>query len=716
LFVLILLVCRVLFLVAGLDPGEERALTALDPVRSSAPSRPERPLYDLEELYAGSAAEAMLMGAGLPLANYRVAPYGSGSLLVPLAAVPFYAAFGPHYLVFKILPLLVTILGGLAWFLVVRAWRGRRVAAIFAGLYILAPSMFVRTTLIAKGDHAEAMAWIGGILFLMTCAAQAASPNRKRLFAAGAGLAVGIGPFVTYSTVPIPAAVIVVLLIRTRLRPRDAWVCAFAAFLVGLTPWLASIASTHGATLRVYDRPIGSFLPPSEMLERVRYLVTRGLAAGYDLPGPEGVRRGAALLWLASVIVGAGIVLRRDRSTATLAALGAVAVGLGVYCIASPDSSSRYLVPAYPLLLATVAAMSHRPGGAGLRRAASIHRPSVIPAVCVMFLGLVAQACVVFTSHYPALHAPIKGTCWRIFGEYVGQLASVDRIRNAPRSLRPVLWVGCGKRTYWEVVRGDWPEVAAMAGPDSLRVWEGIGIGWVESGEVQGAGAVLPQFPTAEREAIRFGMAKRMEIPFSQLAVAAPDMLPKFLDQFQSDDRAAVSAVLPFVLASLTAQEALPAKTADKLAASLLSEDDRAKGIGWSRFQGVDREGSARFSPSPPERWTAAGLGSYRERSAAFFEGCANAWEWDLAARERVGSSGGGDIAEELALMTDGLDSAQASPFYRAVGRAMAAAAREPRRGSVGSSQLPPLGDFPEIHRPDVLSGWQGPEVPWASR
>jgi len=45
-------------------------------------------LYDREELYTGTADEAIAVGLDIPLARYRFMPYGSSSLLLSIAAAP----------------------------------------------------------------------------------------------------------------------------------------------------------------------------------------------------------------------------------------------------------------------------------------------------------------------------------------------------------------------------------------------------------------------------------------------------------------------------------------------------------------------------------------------------------------------------------------------------------------------------------------------------
>jgi hypothetical protein len=704
----VVLACRLLFLLAALDPAEERVMATLDLAGVPWPGGPERSLYDQEELYAGAAAEAIRMGAGLPLKAYRVAPYGSGSLLIPLLAVPLFALFGPYYLIFKIIPLLVTVLGGLAWFLVVRAWWGRRVAAAFGLLYLLAPSMFVRTALIAKGDHAEAMAWIGCVLLLATRAAACSDPRTQRLWAAATGIGLGLAPFITYSTVPVPAAIGLFLLLRTRARPRPVWIAVAAGFAIGAIPWVASIIATRGTILRVYGRPISNFLSGPEMLERVRHLITRGLMAGYDLPAGSALRGAAGIVWLAVVALSVGILVRRRSSPAGLCAVTGIAGGLLAFCAASPDPSSRYLVPVYPLLLLSIAAAftpSERPIA---RPRNGLSHLAAVPLLAVIVMGLGAQAWVCARSTFPATRSPLKGTCWRIFGEYVGQLAGAEWIQKAPADLRPVLWIGCGKRAYWQVDRADWHAVADLAGPDSLRVWQGIGVAWVEGGRVTEAGAYLPLLDGPARSAVRVGIAARCQLPFSQLLIHAPARIPRFLQAFQVEDRALLEKILGRTLAVLQSQSVL--QRGERTGPAVVPDrKTRLTGLGWALYREVDHRGRIRTWEIPADVDPDLPVSTDVRRVPEFADGLADAVCWDLSTRSRDWIAGhDAGLGAWLRRLTEGLTADQSAPFYRAAGRAMAESVVEPGapRGAVPES-LELLESVAEPCRAAFQAGWQ---------
>ena len=296
--VLLLLFLRGVFLLAALDPQEERVQAVLDPAAHEWSQGPGRPLYDREELYTGTAAEAMRLGLPCPLSLYRFMSYGSGSLVISLLARAVYALFGPTYLAFKLIPLApeparraLLVSGG------TRLARDTERRSRSPLLYALAPPVLVRTALIAKGDHAEAMAIIGATLLLGTHAALAATRRRRCTFAAAAGVAAGLGVSMTYSTIPVTCALAIVAVLRARMCPRDGWMAALAGLALGLVPWALTVAGTGGEALRVYNRHVGALVEPGAIAHRLQILVATGLLRGVrpaPLRGHSGrVRRAA---------------------------------------------------------------------------------------------------------------------------------------------------------------------------------------------------------------------------------------------------------------------------------------------------------------------------------------------------------------------------------------------------------------------------------------
>ncbi len=667
-FLLALLVLRGLFLLAAIDPEEDRIMNVFDCAGLSWTSGPERPLYDREELYAGAAADAIRHGAGIPLWACRFEPYGSGSLLIALAAVPLFALFGPTLLAFKLIPLAVTIAGGLFWFLAVRAWTGESVARRFALLYLLAPPLLVRTALIAKGDHAEAMALVGAVMFLASRAAR--EPAKGRL-AGLAGLVAGLSVYVTYSTLPIILGVGLVGLARARAWPRRPWSLAAAGFGIGLIPWLLTLVQTAGGALRIYGRAPGSGVGLSQAATRATLLFNRGFQAGFDLPGGSGIRTLAGLIFLAAVLVGWGVLIRRARSIFPSLVLAGTAAHLAAFCLIAPDAASRYLVPVYPLLLLAVLAPSVRSGRLAISTSSPVGRSDVAGPVSspppargsepsgpistppptggrdasnpvpentatrdgssvssrrlrqaglalVLLLGAFSQGRVILGSRFPALRAPLNGTDWSVFGEVAGQKLSPAMIRNLPALMRPFAWKGRGIRIYREEPASSWPALAAEAEADSGRVWEGIGISWAEAGRVPEAGPFLAQLNGARRIALRDGLVEYGEVFLAPMAVyGGESALRSLFDRFAPEDRPALARCLARTAGILEVHGAATAGVVQ--ARARLDPIERAAGLGWARYC-CGYRGRIRMWPDPgrnSDRLAAAGQAGPEHASEA---------------------------------------------------------------------------------------------------
>lgn len=661
-FVLLLLLLRGVFLLAALDPEEERVQAVLDPAGAEWSHGPGRPLYDREELYTGTAAEAMRLGLPLPLSAYRFMSYGSGSLVVSLLARPVYALCGPTYLAFKLIPLLASLLGGLCWFLVVRAWRGPRAALAFALLYALAPPVLVRTGLIAKGDHSEAMAIIGATLLLGTYAAFAITRRSRCVWAAAAGVAAGLGVFFTYSTVPVTGAIALVALLRSRMRPRDVWIAAVAGFALGLVPWILTVVGTQGDALRVYNRPLGAIVDPGEIGRRIQTLVATGFFAGYDLPSiggaapfggtPAGflVRRLAAWIWMAAVVLGWVRLFRDRHAPGTWLVVAGTAAHLAAFLLTAPDASSRYLVPAYPLLLVAATASWWGEPGRGRRKTQFV-------APVVIGLGLLSMLTVTISSSFPALRSPLKGYDWPLLGEVLGAKLTPAGVDGSPPRTRSFLWAGVGRRlartfppSAWEQeiasCRADGARPGDGNGPDGigLAIWEGIGMSLAEAGRID----EIPDLARGMREPnySRFlaGVFRYPETVFLPLLQARG--LPgveSFLSRFEERGQRVVkenwARQRAMLLVHGAALGATPPGSRREDAAGVLSRGVAAvppevaeRALGWALYRGQRLDGTPRFWVSPDKMRSWDGSGSLTS-SKALWEGVAGALRTDLVLR-----------------------------------------------------------------------------------
>ncbi|MCC7141491.1 MAG: glycosyltransferase family 39 protein, partial [Candidatus Eisenbacteria bacterium] len=550
LFLVGLVALRWLFVLAALDPSEERVVEVLAEGGLSWPSGPERPLYDREELYAGAAAEVLRQRIPIAPELLRFMTYGSGSLVVSQIAAPLYSLFGPNYLVWKLLPLAVATLGGLFWFLTARRWFGPQVGSAFGLLYLLAPSTFLRTSLIAKGDHAEAMALVGVVFYLATRAAQATNEQTRFRFAAGAGCVFGLGVYLSYSVVPPIAGALVAGLVLSRLQPARAWIGAAIGMLVGLAPWFGTVARLKGSAFQVYGQGLGELDGSAGMAERANAMLRSGLFAGYDLPGGLVVRQAAAFVWLGLVIWGivrwSGAVRSNGRRSPALILLAAVAAGVLAFVLRAPDASSRYLVAVYPLFLLAVAMLTEAAG--------PIARGGLLAA---LVLGAAAQLSVFAGSSWIALRAPLKGYDWDLLGEVVGQKLSSETLRALPERPRIYFWRGLGKRAFHQIDPGQWNAAAALAEAESSLVYEGIGIAMAESERPEVvARSMGPLSPDARAATLR-GYLRYGEVAWTPLYLEGQGRaLERALSEFPPQDQSQVGASIARTLAILATHDA----------------------------------------------------------------------------------------------------------------------------------------------------------------
>lgn len=694
-FILLLLVLRALFLVAALDPSEERVFSFLSPALVEWPDGPVRSLFDREELYTPTAGEAVQLQLDIPLSLYRFMPYGAGSQMLSIASIPFVSVLGSNYLSFKLIPLLVTVLGGLFWFLTIRRWLGLVPAWIFGALYIFAPSALVRIGLVAKGDHAEAMAWIGLVLFLGTGAAQALDSSVRFLWSLAAGVAAGLGVFITYSTVPVLLGVAVAALLRTRVRPLSAWFTFVLGGVIGLVPWLLTVISTGGDALRVYGQPLGSVQFGAEAWERIQLLFNTGLFAGYDLPSGA-VRSAAALLWLVAVALGWIRCIRFIRHPVSLLLLLGTLVHIAAFCLRAPDASPRYLVPGYPLFLASIAFLVMRSpqGGADAARPHPRQRTfrwGFVLAVLVVLLGLASQVRVVASSHFTALRRPLGVTDWPLLGEITGQKLSPGQIRQLPDAVRPHFWVGKGKRLGFLGEPEDWLEAAELAGLERDHLWKGVGYGLNESGKALEAPSHLQRLAHTDRTALRGGLAETAQYIFSGLADrAGPQAVKLLLTSYAKEDRPHLRFSLARVLGVLATHGIIPRETLDPMAGSFLDEEGRSFGAGYAFYRDIGGDGSIIGWKAPMGSWTrtvsdqiARGQGS-----PGAWRGVASAYEEDLRYRSPHWILGGAEgprkLAKELNRIAKHVPAGGVKEFYRAAGRAAASAMRDPAVASGG--------------------------------
>ena len=204
-----------------------------------------------EELAKGAAAKAML--DGLPVEHWKKAYVyheGGGFVVTHLKALLF-VLVGESVLAHKLAAVLVASLVLAAGFRFAALAFGERAAALFALLFVLAPSAFLRFSLLSLGTHFEALLFVALVLHATLRAAERDPPRRRDWLSLG--LAAGFGLWFSLQALPAIAASGAYLLVyaRDRLRPRPI-ALALAGFAAGAAPlaWFLSKAGLDALRVR----------------------------------------------------------------------------------------------------------------------------------------------------------------------------------------------------------------------------------------------------------------------------------------------------------------------------------------------------------------------------------------------------------------------------------------------------------------------------------
>ena len=668
LFVLALLCSRATYLLAGLDPVGDSVMNALGELAEERDRGAERPLYDQEELFYGTAALAILNDLGLPLRKYQYTRFGGGSLIVTLLAVPLYWLFGPYYLVYKLIPLAIGVLGACAWTGAVHRWLGTRAAGLLALLFVFAPSNLVRNSLLAHGNHAEALSLLGGVFYLGSRAALGGEKKARLRFAFAAGALAGLGVYVTYAVLPILIGAAFGALAYTRGQPRRLWLCCALGLALGLIPWIAAVLASQGLhTVQIYGRGLLDF--DFEMLwTKLQVLVSSGLLSNYDLPGGQPLRQAAGWLFALSVAIGWAALARAWRNPLAFVVLAATASHLAAFLLRTPDVSPRYVVPAYGLLLMSVL-------WPALARNASRWR--LVPCIGVAALGLAAQVTVISRSHFPALRTPLAGVDWPYFSQVLGARLTGEQIRDMPERLQPMLWIGSGWGMTFRQEPRRWPAGMRAAGSEMEgSVVRGIGIALAR--HKGAAPRYLESVPSRHRAAFLSGVLAEPERLLSVDQRGHRVRNPAaVIESFAARDRAIVMASLSYPLAVVATHAVEGGRPANRMAPS--NPEILAFAAGRALYRGILRF----WQPAVPG-WVSATRASLQSGTASreTWIGVAESFARDLHHRSASwlvgGQRGPAGLGSELARVTRGLAGDDASLLYCAAGTAVARALATP--------------------------------------
>jgi hypothetical protein len=251
----------------------------------------------------------------------------------------------------------LAVLSGLALFLVLRVWRGRRPPAVLALAGLLFCGLWIT---VFYGPQAMPNLWVAlAGLGAVGCFLRAAADPADRaalwgLAACAAVMALMRPTDAVWLALPLIAAP---LLVRRWRRP-----AVFAAVLLGLvagaTQWVVEAYASHGGLMARLERASeiqGGLGWNIAIGDHLRSLAGRSLCRPCDAPWPHPA---VAMWWLALPVVAAGglaLAVRSRRSTDTLLLTACAVTSAVPYLFFIDYAAPRFLLPAYALLAIPVA-------------------------------------------------------------------------------------------------------------------------------------------------------------------------------------------------------------------------------------------------------------------------------------------------------------------------------------------------------------------------
>lgn len=323
---------------------------------------------DPEEGFNAAQGWLLLQGHWESLFHMQYRTYCGGCTVQAVAGLPLLAALGRGWLVWKLVPVAVSVACLAMGWRLLRPRVGLWAAVAFLLLLLLAPRTWQALSVVAWANHYEAGVWA-----LLPALLLAGGGARWR--AALAGLALGFGVYLSFSGAFAVLGLGAWLALQRRWR--DLLLVA-ACLPLGLLPWLAqwTLAAQHPFHT-IYAE--GESLP---LLSRVpgklaTVLAPRQLQHLLGLPeDPAGLLLGMGTA-VSAVI--SGLIVAHWRSPTGLLALCLLLAWLGVYSLVGfsvrappwPElpwpGSLRYAAAAYPALFLLLAAGSGLLWGEGRR-------------------------------------------------------------------------------------------------------------------------------------------------------------------------------------------------------------------------------------------------------------------------------------------------------------------------------------------------------------
>jgi hypothetical protein len=211
--------------------------------------------YYWEETYRLLMGEALADRWPWPLLDVQADPYAGGSLVFAALAAPMVRLIGPSLLGLKIVALVWSALGFVAWTSLVDRWFGRWPAFVLAFLFVCAPPVFVVYNLVAMGSHAEVVT-LAGVQLLLAYRFLYGETRGSRAWLFAWALVAGLGTWFTYEAV-LPFTVCVALALVAGLLPPRLWPVLAVGFVLGFSPWIVANVVGGAESLDVLARTFG---------------------------------------------------------------------------------------------------------------------------------------------------------------------------------------------------------------------------------------------------------------------------------------------------------------------------------------------------------------------------------------------------------------------------------------------------------------------------
>jgi hypothetical protein len=192
---------------------------------------------NFEELFRGAVTQEILSGLQFPLWDYQADSYHGGSLVAGLIAVPFFKAFGPTLLSFKLASLICFSLPSLFLFMLFLRRNFGAASGLWGGAFFAAaPPTALANSLYNMGFHSDSILFSLLILFFLY---EYLFHGLRPKWLWAAAFISGFGIWYTYITaISALSGFLAAWVLQRRVFLRHIpGIIAF--FLLGFSPWIA---------------------------------------------------------------------------------------------------------------------------------------------------------------------------------------------------------------------------------------------------------------------------------------------------------------------------------------------------------------------------------------------------------------------------------------------------------------------------------------------